>query len=100
MTDELNNLDNELDSMFSEVQKLGKENIKKEEVKKEEVKKESRKDSKNLNVKNGSNERRNTNYRKNNNRQVSYREKFISKFPETKFYLPSLRDGYTRYMPI
>ncbi len=28
------------------------------------------------------------------------REKFISKFPETKFYLPSLRQGYTRYIPI
>lgn len=28
------------------------------------------------------------------------RGKFISQFPDTKFYLPSLRDGYTRYMPI
>lgn len=28
------------------------------------------------------------------------RWKFISKFPETKFYLPTLRQGYTRYMPI
>lgn len=28
------------------------------------------------------------------------REKFSSKFPETKFYLPSLRDKYTRYIPI
>ena len=26
--------------------------------------------------------------------------KFISKFPDTKFYLPTLRDGYTRYIPI
>lgn len=26
--------------------------------------------------------------------------KFASKFPETKFYLPSLREGYTRYIPI
>lgn len=26
--------------------------------------------------------------------------KFISTFPETKFYLPSLREWYTRYMPI
>ncbi len=28
------------------------------------------------------------------------REKFVSTFPETKFYLPSLRDKYTRYIPI
>lgn len=28
------------------------------------------------------------------------RGKFVSNFPDTKFYLPSLRDGYTRYMPI
>ena len=28
------------------------------------------------------------------------RGKFISKFPETKFYLPSLREGYTRYIPV
>lgn len=26
--------------------------------------------------------------------------KFISTFPETKFYLPTLRDRYTRYIPI
>lgn len=26
--------------------------------------------------------------------------KFISKFPDTKFYLPALRQWYTRYMPI
>lgn len=29
-----------------------------------------------------------------------FRWKFISKFPETKFYLPSLREGYTRFIPI
>ncbi|MDD3145538.1 MAG: ribonuclease J, partial [Candidatus Gracilibacteria bacterium] len=28
------------------------------------------------------------------------RGKFISKFPETKFYLPSLREGYTRFIPV
>ncbi|MDD3793182.1 MAG: ribonuclease J [Candidatus Gracilibacteria bacterium] len=28
------------------------------------------------------------------------RGKFISRFPETKFYLPSLREGYTRFIPI
>jgi len=33
-------------------------------------------------------------------RDGQVRGKFISNFPETKFFLPSLRDGYTRYMPI
>jgi len=28
------------------------------------------------------------------------REKFVSKFPETRFYLPSLREKHTRYIPI
>jgi ribonuclease J len=28
------------------------------------------------------------------------RWKFVSNFPETKFYLPTLREWYTRYMPI
>ncbi len=36
----------------------------------------------------------------NKNSDGEVRGKFISKFPETKFYLPSLRSGYTRYMPI
>jgi len=32
--------------------------------------------------------------------KFEHREKFISKFPETRFYLPSLRDNHTRYIPI
>jgi len=32
--------------------------------------------------------------------KFEHREKFISKFPETRFYLPSLRDKHTRYIPI
>jgi hypothetical protein len=32
--------------------------------------------------------------------KFNHREKFISKFPETKFYLPSLREKHTRYIPI
>jgi len=96
MTDELNNLDNELDSMFSEVQKLPKENKKPNPVinKTEKTNKEVSKP--NTNARRPSN----NNYKKNNSRQMHYREKFISKFPETKFYLPSLRDWYTRFMPI
>ena len=105
MTDELNNLDNELDNMFSEVQKLPKENKKievKVEAKTEETKKEVKTTKKPVHNNKGAKptgNRGNSNYKK-NNRQVEYREKFISKFPETKFYLPSLREGYTRYMPI
>ncbi|PZM83853.1 ribonuclease J [Candidatus Gracilibacteria bacterium] len=48
---------------------------------------------------------KNKNIKINNNQNLSdgsteIRGKFISKFPETKFYLPTLRDGYTRYIPI
>ena len=35
-----------------------------------------------------------------NKLQEEIKWKFISTFPETKFYLPTLRDGYTRYIPI
>jgi len=28
------------------------------------------------------------------------REKFVSKFPDTRFFLPSLREKHTRYIPI
>jgi len=38
----------------------------------------------------------NRNYNNNNNGLW----KFVSKFPETKFYLPSLREWYTRFIPI
>ncbi len=54
---------------------------------------------------------KNHNPNQNNNKNVSISQKpknpdaevkgkFISKFPDTKFYLPALRQGYTRYMPI
>jgi ribonuclease J len=91
MTDELNNLDNELDNMFSEVQKLPKENMNK--------KTEENKISTPLPVAEKINKERKKST-KPSNKQIHYREKFVSKFPETKFYLPSLREGYTRYMPI
>jgi len=35
-----------------------------------------------------------------NNNTSEIKWKFTSKFPETKFYLPSLREGYTRFIPI
>jgi len=41
---------------------------------------------------------KNKNYNKNKDGEIRW--KFTSKFPETKFYLPSLRDGYTRFMPV
>lgn len=34
------------------------------------------------------------------NRTWEVRGKFISKFPDVKFYLPSLREGYTRFIPV
>lgn len=36
--------------------------------------------------------------KRNDNNEIRW--KFISKFPETKFYLPSLREWYTRFIPI
>lgn len=36
--------------------------------------------------------------KKGDNKEIRW--KFISKFPETKFYLPSLREWYTRFIPI
>ncbi|MDD2907849.1 MAG: ribonuclease J [Candidatus Gracilibacteria bacterium] len=56
------------------------------------------------NVKTFSNNQNNSNNpnKQNKPKQESneIRGKFISKFPETKFYLPSLREGYTRFIPI
>ncbi|MDD3646678.1 MAG: ribonuclease J [Candidatus Gracilibacteria bacterium] len=34
------------------------------------------------------------------NNSEDVRGKFASKFPETRFYLPTLREGYTRFLPI
>jgi predicted RNase H-like nuclease (RuvC/YqgF family) len=73
MTDLLNELDNELDSMSQNISKIKNEN---------------------------SNTKRRIKINKKSDNKIVYREKFISKFPDTKFYLPTLRDGYTRYMPI
>lgn len=38
--------------------------------------------------------------KKSNFKTWEVRWKFVSDFPETKFYLPSLREGYTRFIPI
>ena len=38
--------------------------------------------------------------KKGNFKAGEVRGKFVSDFPETKFYLPSLREGYTRFIPI
>lgn len=35
-----------------------------------------------------------------NDNKKEFRWKFISSFPETKFYLPTLREWYTRFIPI
>lgn len=54
--------------------------------------------SKNKNHNKNSDYNKNSDHNKNSDWEVKW--KFISKFPETKFYLPSLREWYTRYMPI
>ena len=57
----------------------------------------------NKNKKTSFGDKKNTNRFYNKNSKTSKferREKFISKFPETKFYLPSLREKHTRYIPI
>ena len=110
MKDFLDELDQELDG------KTVNSDDKKVEIKKEvksEVKPEARrkvtvvlkKDQKKPTSDNNSNNSSH-NKRKDNNKawyktaDGEVRGKFTSKFPETKFYLPSLREGYTRYMPI
>jgi hypothetical protein len=79
MTDLLNELDNELDSMNQSISNIKKENTKTTTTE---------------------NSKRKIEVNKKTDNNIVYREKFISKFPDTKFYLPTLRDGYTRYMPI
>lgn len=39
-----------------------------------------------------------TDFKNKNSDEIRW--KFVSNFPETKFYLPTLRDGYTRYISI
>ena len=65
-----------------------------------EVRKEPQVDKSNNNKTSSSNNEKRENSYKNRNNDWEVRWKFISKFPETKFYLPSLREWYTRYMPI
>ncbi len=87
MSNILENLDNELESMNTNMSVL-----------KKDYNKNNNKDNK-INQK-----KANTRVYKTKNyipqKDIEYREKYISKFPETKFYLPTLREGYTRYMPI
>jgi len=110
MKDFLDELDQELDGISNTVdnkKEIKKEEKKKIEPKKTENKKEGRKVT--LVLKKDQN-KNNTNNKQNNKKKDSkwaYRNadweirwKFNSNFPETKFYLPSLRKGYTRYMPI
>ncbi len=109
MKDFLDELDQELDGKTptpnSDDKKI--ESVK-EEKKQTEQKREWRKitlvlkkdqnKTDNTNSKQNNKKKDNKTYSKNSNGEV--RGKFNSNFPETKFYLPSLRKGYTRYMPI
>jgi ABC-type uncharacterized transport system substrate-binding protein len=99
MQDFLEKLDQELDNMQSSNKNViidKKDNSKSELEKKVEEKIKKYNYNKNINSKK-------TNKFYNNDPKItkfSHREKFSSKFPHTKFYLPSLRDKYTRYIPI
>jgi len=95
MDDFLSELDNELDGMTQPIKKEVT-NIK------SEVKKEETKLSKEVIWKNKKEVFRNNNRSsgQNGNYNPHFNEKFSSRFPETKFYLPTLRDGYTRFMPV
>lgn len=46
------------------------------------------------------NVKNNSNNSNSHNQEEEIKGKFISKFPDTKFYLPTLREWYTRYIPI
>lgn len=59
-----------------------------------------KKDQKNNNTTNNNNKNNNNKKAENKGKDTEIKWKFNSNFPETKFYLPSLRKGYTRYMPI
>lgn len=60
----------------------------------------------NNNQQNNPQKKKQTNKKPNNNPQKKktnnqpIKGKFVSDFPETKFYLPALRQGYTRFIPI
>ncbi len=98
MKDFLDELDQELENIKSDSIDNKKEELEKKENTKREWKKEAlvlKKDQKKWSF----------DKEKNNkwayvNSDWEIRWKFNSNFPETKFYLPSLRKGYTRYMPI
>jgi len=100
MQDFLDKLDEELDSM--QVSKPQLQNQKKEEVVVKSFK-NTKKDNKKTYSSNSNQKKwhkfHNTNY-KNKNTKFEHREKFSSKFPDTKFYLPTLREKHTRYIPI
>lgn len=108
MQDFLDELDQELSDApkaSKENQSTKVENQQKEDIQKVPIKKENKTEQKvenkpKQNTKGGkfNKNKQSSRYGKNSNGEV--RGKFISKFPETKFYLPSLREGYTRFIPI
>jgi hypothetical protein len=36
----------------------------------------------------------------NNENNYDFKQNILANFPQTKFYMPTLRDGYTRFIPI
>ncbi len=61
---------------------------------------EKNSETKTLNIKNKSSQTKEKTWNINWNSERKYKNNLASNFPETKFYLPNLREGYTRVIPI
>ena len=79
--DFLDELDNEL-SNITNTKILPNTNTTKEKVEKNEVKKETKNNS------------------SDSNQELFFKQNNFINFPQVKFYLPTLRDNYTRFIPI
>jgi len=98
MNDFLKQLDNELDWMNSSA--INKNQVKNNN---KEILNNTENKTQNNSVaikKNKNTTRQSYNKRRYEDNSNNIMWKFVSRFPETKFYLPTLREGYTRYIPI
>ena len=91
MKDFLNELDNELDWLNNSQNQNTAKTEKQEEVKEQKQTTNQIKKTQNKRIQNR---------KRNDDNSNNVMGKFVSRFPETKFYLPTLREGYTRYIPI
>ena len=90
-----------LDELDNEISWNTNPSDKKEVTPKQNLTGENKKDiSNNTKTKEDRKPASRNNNNNNNNSNNSFKWKFVSTFPDTKFYLPTLREGYTRFMPI